>query len=92
MNWTDFIIGFTLMNAMPHIILGVWKARMLSGFGFGNLQNILWGLFNLAISISLFGLNYGLSSIGSHAIYAGAVCMLLLFAILSPIWYRIFTK
>jgi hypothetical protein len=32
----DFLIGLTLMNAMPHFVLGVWKGRMLSAFGFGN--------------------------------------------------------
>jgi hypothetical protein len=43
MNLIDFIIGLTLMNAMPHFILGVWKGTMLSGFGVGHTRNIVWG-------------------------------------------------
>jgi hypothetical protein len=43
MNIIDLLIGLTLMNAMPHFILGTWKGKMLSGFGTGNKQNILWG-------------------------------------------------
>lgn len=39
MNLIDLLIGLTLMNAMPHFILGVWKGRMLSAFGFGDYKN-----------------------------------------------------
>ena len=34
MNAIDFIIGLTLMNAMPHFVIGVWKGRILSAFAF----------------------------------------------------------
>ena len=43
MNWIDFIISATLMNAMPHLVLGTWKGRMFSAFGFGDKQNIAYG-------------------------------------------------
>lgn len=43
MNWIHFIISATLMNAMPHLVLGTWKGRMFSAFGFGDKQNIAYG-------------------------------------------------
>ena len=45
MNFIDFLIGATLMNAMPHYVLGIWQGRMFSAFGFGNRQSGLqaWG-------------------------------------------------
>ena len=50
----DFIIGLTLMNAMPHFVLGTFRARMLSGFGYGHRANIAYGLLNFSISLALY--------------------------------------
>jgi len=36
---------------MPHLVLGIWKARMFSAFGFGDKQNIAYGLLCFIISI-----------------------------------------
>ena len=55
---TDFIIGLTLMNAVPHFVLGTFQARMLSGFGYGDRANIAYGLLNFAISIVLYIYSY----------------------------------
>jgi hypothetical protein len=92
MNWIDFFIGFTLMNAMPHYILGVWKARMLSGFGFGNKNNVAWGLVNFCISIALFVYQYGIENIFKNGIYLGGVSLYILFGLLAPLWYKLFAK
>ena len=55
----DFIIGLTLMNAMPHFVLGTFQARMLSGFG--HRANIAYGLLNFAISLTLYIYKYPVS-------------------------------
>ena len=92
MNIVDLIIGITLMNAMPHFILGVWKGKMLSGFGTGNTKNILWGLSNFATSIALFVYKYGLSGLLENQIYLGALFILVTFFFTSAFWYRYYNK
>ena len=92
MSVLDFIIGASLMNAMPHYILGVWKGKMLSGFGTGNTQNILWALANFALSIGLFIYKYGTEGFISNPIYLGAVFILMVFFITSWFWYKYFNK
>lgn len=92
MNWIDFLIGLTLMNAMPHFILGVWKGKMLSGFGVGNTRNIIWGICNFLLSIGLFLFKYGLNGFKDHQMYTGATLVLVTFFITSSFWYRYFYK
>lgn len=90
MTIMDFIIGALLMNAMPHLVLGIWKGRMFSAFGFGNRQNILYGFLCLLASISLFIYKYGFSSILDNGIYAGALTLLLIYFLTGKFWYNLF--
>ncbi len=90
MNIIDFLIGFTLMNAMPHFVLGVWKGRMLSAFGFGNTQNMAYGLLCFALSIGLFMYKYGFNKIFENGIYAGAVAILVIYFTTGWFWHRLF--
>ena len=59
------------LNAMPHLILGIWKGRMVSAFGFGNKQNIVYGLLCFAISIGLYIYKYDADHILDNGIYVG---------------------
>ena len=92
MNIIDFFIGLTLMNALPHFVLGIWKRRMLSGFGFGNLQNILYGLLNFVISISLYLYQYRLDHLLSNGIYVGALTLLIIYILTSRVLFNLFNK
>ena len=92
MDIVDFLIGMTLMNAVPHFFLGVWKARMFSAFGFGDLKNILYGLLNFAISLGLFLYKYGLEEVLKNGIYAGALLLLVIYFLTGKYWYSIFHK
>jgi hypothetical protein len=92
MNIIDFVIGATLMNAMPHLVLGVWKGRMFSAFGFGDKQNIAYGTLCLVISASLYSYQYGVSAILDNGIYAGALALLLIYFVSGQFWYRLFSK
>jgi hypothetical protein len=92
MKIVDFIIGATLMNAMPHLVLGIWKARMFSAFGFGNIQNIAYGFLCLFMSIGLFVYEYGWDMLKSNGIYAGALSLLLIYFLTGQFWYRLFNK
>jgi len=90
MNIIDFLIGLTLMNAMPHFILGVWKGRVLSGFGFGDTKNILYGLLNFAVSLGLFVSRYGTEQLFKNGIYAGALVLLIIYFLTGRFWYSLF--
>ncbi len=90
MNIIDFLIGLTLMNAMPHFILGVWKGRMFSAFGFGETKNILYGVLNFAISLGLFVSRYGIEQLFKNGIYAGALVLLLIYFLTGRFWYFLF--
>jgi hypothetical protein len=92
MNIIDLLIGLTLMNAMPHYILGVWKGKMLSGFGTGNTKNIVWGLCNFGLSVGLFIYQYGFDGFVTHQMYTGALIVLVTFFFTSPFWYKYFNK
>jgi vacuolar-type H+-ATPase subunit I/STV1 len=90
MDLIDFLIGMTLMNAMPHFILGTWKARMFSAFGFGDTKNILYGILNFLASLALFVYKYGIKSIAQDGIYAGALALLLVYFLSGWFWYSLF--
>jgi hypothetical protein len=88
----DFIIGLTLINTIPHFVLGIWKGRMFSGLGFGNAQNIIYSIINFVISISLFVYKYGLAGILENGIYFGALFVLISYFIVGKLCYTYFHK
>lgn len=92
MNLIDFIIGASLMNSMPHLVLGIWQGRMFSALGFGNKQNIAYGFLCLIISTSLFIYQYGIYKIFDNGIYSGALIILLIYFITGQFWYKLFNK
>lgn len=92
MNVVDFFIGLTLVNALPHYILGIWKQPMLSGFGLGNLKNIVWGLTNVGISVGLFLYKYGLQALLENGMYAGGLLVVVTFLFTAPFWRNKYLK
>jgi hypothetical protein len=92
MTVIDFVIGATLMNAMPHLVLGIWKGRMFSTFGFGDKQNMAYGFLCLVISVSLFIYQYGASAILNNGIYSVALALLLIYFVTGHFWYTLFGK
>ena len=92
MDIIELVIGLTLMNAMPHFVLGTWGGRMFSIFGFGDIQNILYGVLNFAISVGLFMYKYGLEQLFQNGIYAGALVLLVIYFLTGRFWYATFHK
>jgi hypothetical protein len=92
MNLTDFIIGLTLINTIPHFVLGIWKGRMFSGLGFGNTANILYGIINFLVSFSLFIYKYGLEGLVENGIYLGGLFVLLSYFVIGKLCYTYFHK
>lgn len=92
MDLVDFLIGATLMNAMPHFVLGIWKGRMFSAFGFGNWQNILYGISNFVIALGLFQFKYGFAQLLQHGIFVGALSILVIYLFTGQFWYSLFRE
>ncbi len=92
MNIIDFIIGLTLINTIPHFVLGIWKGRMLSAFGFGNTANIVYGILNFVISISLFLYKYGTNGLMENGIYLGALFVLTSYFVVGKLCYNYFHR
>jgi hypothetical protein len=90
MNIVDVLIGLTLMNAMPHFVLGVWHGRMLSAFGFGDRKNMLYAFFNFAVALVLFLWRYGFVGLAHNGIFAGALAILLIYFLTGRMWYARF--
>lgn len=88
----DFIIGLTLINTIPHFVLGIWKGRMFSGLGFGNTNNILYGVLNFVVSISLFIYTYGVEGLLENGIYLGALFVLISYFLVGKLCYTYFHK
>jgi len=89
-SFIDFIIGLTLINTIPHFVLGIWKGRMFSGLGFGNTQNILYGILNFLISIGLFIFKYGFDGLIQNSIYLGALFVILCYFLVGKLCYQHF--
>ena len=92
MNITDFIIGALLMNAMPHFVLGIWGGRMFSAFGFGNRQNIAYGLCCFGASLWLFLRKYGLETLYQNGILMGALAILVIYFLTGRFWQQLFKE
>lgn len=92
MTIIDFVIGALFMNAMPHFVLGVWKGRMFSAFGFGNKQNIAYGLSCFFLAMGLFLYKHGADAILGNGIYVGALFILVVYFLTGQIWYKLFKQ
>jgi hypothetical protein len=90
MNIIDFLIGLTLVNTLPHFVLGIWKGRMMSLFGFSPTANIIYGLFNLAISLALYLWQYGWQHLIENEMMLGGLFVIVGYFVLGKICYRAF--
>lgn len=90
MKIIDFFIGMTLMNAMLHSVLGYWKGRMLTSFGYGNVQNIAYGFLNFFISLGLYIYAYGFNAIFTNGMYLGSASLLVLVLLFGRFLHKIF--
>ncbi len=80
-NSIDFLIGFFLMNAMPHMLFGLIRLRFLSLFGFSSGGNLLYALVNLGAAGGLYHYQYGINAILRDGIALGAMAILLIYLI-----------
>ena len=88
----DFIIGLTLMNALPHMLVGMGNIRFLGLFGYGNTQNIAYAALSTVVSCTLFTWKYGLEGWTENGIYLGAVAVLVAYWVTGKFLIRFFFK
>ncbi len=91
-SWIDFLIGFFLMNAMPHWVLGLTKTRFLSAFGFSPQANITYSFLNVAIALILFGWCYGLPAVLGNGVFVGAAAMMLIYYLTGRMFLNMFRE
>ena len=88
----DFLIGFALMNAMPHLLFGLLRIRFLSVFGFGPRGNIAYSFLNIAFALFLFHTRYGLSALMEHGIVLGVGAVWFIYLISGKFFHNLFQK
>jgi hypothetical protein len=88
----DFFIGLTLVNVLPHYLVGILNIRFLGLYGFGNNRNIAYAWTSFLVSIILFHINYGIGSILDHSWYLGGICVILSYLLLGRFLVRTFKK
>ncbi|MFT7584700.1 MAG: hypothetical protein ACI9EW_001121 [Cellvibrionaceae bacterium] len=88
----NFLIGFFLMNAMPHWIFGITKTRMLSAFGFSPKANIAYSFLNVAFAAALFQFQHGLSQLMGNGIALGALAMLVIYYLTGKFFLNLFQE
>lgn len=89
-SWIDFLIGFFLMNAMPHWIFGLTKTRMLSAFGFTPAANISYAILNTLLAFGLLAWRYGVEAILLNGVFLGAATILIIYFITGRFFINLF--
>ncbi len=88
----DFFIGFFLMNAMPHLLFGLYNVRMISAFGLSPLANLIYSFVNVTVALVLFHLQYGMQSLASYGIILGAGTVVVLYLLTGRFFYNLLRK
>ncbi|MEP2989968.1 MAG: hypothetical protein ABJN65_01870 [Parasphingorhabdus sp.] len=91
-NIIDFLIGFLLMNAMPHMLFGLMNIRFFSAFGFSPLGNLAYAELNIIAALTLFHFQYGISSLTDQGFIVGALAMLTIYMLTGKFFFNRFQK
>ncbi len=89
---TNLIIGFCIMNAMPHLLFGVMQIRFISPFGYTSANQLTWSAVNIAIALLLFHREYGIHTLYKNGIVMGAFVVLISFAVSGRFFYNLFNS
>jgi hypothetical protein len=85
-------MGFFLMNAMPHLLFGLIRLRFLSLFGFSARGNLLYALVNILIALSIYHVQYDISTLLDDGLMIGALAMLAIYAVTGRFFVRLFQE
>ncbi len=92
MTTLDFFTGFALMNAMPHLLAGLFGVRFLSMFGFSSAGNIAYAGVNVAVAMVLFHLEHGIGRLLDNGVVVGALAMLVIYAATGRFLFQLFQR
>lgn len=88
----DFLIGFFLMNAMPHMLFGLLKIRFLSLFGFSSKGNIAYAVLNVVAAMALYHYEYGLNALRNDGIILGLLTLWLIYLLTTRFLHKVFQE
>ncbi len=91
-TFINFLIGFFLMNAMPHMLFGLLKIRFFSLFGFSPAGNLGYALLNVVVALVLFHFQFGIQMLFNHGIILGVLSMILIYLLTGRYFYNLFQK
>lgn len=92
MFFPDFLAGFALMNAMPHLLFGLLRIRFLSAFGFGAGANLAYAFANILIAAGVFVLAHGLAELLRAGVLWGGIAMFVVYLLSGRYFYTLFNK
>ncbi|WP_420628089.1 hypothetical protein [Candidatus Leptofilum sp.] len=90
MTLIDFLTGFFLMNAMPHLLVGLFEIRFLSAFGYKPMANLGYALLNVVVALLLFHVQHSIQALSTHGILLGALAMLFIYLVTGRYFYNRF--
>ena len=88
----DFLTGLALMNAMPHLLFGLFGIRFFSLFGFSAKGNLAYALLNVFFALGLFHYEHGIQVLAQHGLMLGGLAMLLIYLLTGKFFYRLFNR
>lgn len=88
----DFLMGFFLMNAMPHLLFGLIDLRFLSLFGFSARGNLLYALLNILAALGLYHIQYDISSLSEDGLMVGGLAVLFIYALTGRFFISLFQE
>ena len=86
----DPAIGFLMMNAMAHLILGQTRTRFLTPFGYSAAANIAYAILCMLSALTIFHLQYGVTAIFANWIILAGLCLWMLFLIIGRLLISLF--
>ena len=88
----DFLMGFFLISAMPHLLFGLINLRFLSLFGFSARGNLLSALLNILVALGLYHIQYDISTLSQDGLMVGALAMLFIYALAGRFFIGLFQE
>lgn len=91
-SFLDFLVGFLLMNAMPHMLFGLFGIRFISLFGFSRIGNFCYALLNIIAGLWIFLFQHGLGKLADNGVIIGVLAILFIYMIIGKFFYNLFRK
>lgn len=92
MFYWDFLAGFALMNAMPHLLFGLFRIRFLSAFGFSAAANLAYAFVNILIAAVVFAGTHGLAEFLHAGVLWGGIAMFVVYLLSGRYFYGLFNR